>query len=262
VTISPIFHSPATTKEAEAIHRESKNAIYISGGQEVVLRLQKDLENILDLIDISNIDELHGIDTEGSSLSIGAGESHAAIAESALVAHKVPVLSELASNIGDSQTRNRGTIGGAIASKTRSSDWNAALLALDAMIHTTKTSHMAEDYFAKGGLTKGELITKVCFEIPSQGIYLKHTRASSTDAVVGVLVSRFEKRCRVAIVGGQRVAFLCPALEAALGIRFHQDVYDRSHIPDGRLSYRADASLDYQLNLVDVLCKKAIRDCA
>ena len=121
---------------------------------------------------------------------------------------------------------------------------------------------MAEDYFAKGGLTNGELITKICFEIPSQGIYLKHTRASSTDAVVGVLVSRFEKRCRVAIVGGQRVAFLCPALEAALGIRFHQDVYDRSHIPDGRLSYRADASLDYQLNLVDVLCKKAIRDCA
>ena len=100
--MSSIFHSPASTREAEAIHRESKNPIYISGGQEVVLRLQKDLENILDLIDISNIDELHGIDAEGSSLSIGAGESHAAIAESALVAHKVPVLSELASNIGDS----------------------------------------------------------------------------------------------------------------------------------------------------------------
>ncbi|MEC8112628.1 MAG: FAD binding domain-containing protein [Pseudomonadota bacterium] len=262
VIILSTFHSPETTADAEAIYRESQHPIYLSGGQEVVLRLQHELEHISDLIDLSNIDELHGIDTEGSSLSIGAGESHAAIAESALVANTVPVLSELASNIGDPQTRNRGTIGGAIASKTRSSDWNAALLALDAMIHTTKTSHMAEDYFAKGGLTKGELITKICFEIPSQGIYLKHTRASSTDAVVGVLVSRFEKRCRVAIVGGQRVAFLCPALEAALGIRFHQDVYDRSHIPDGRLSYRADASLDYQLNLVDVLCKKAIRDCA
>ena len=262
MTISPIFHSPATTKEAEAIHRESKNAIYISGGQEVVLRLQKDLENILDLIDISNIDELHGVHAEGSTLSIGAGEKHAAIAGSAVVAHEAPVLIELASNIGDLQTRNRGTIGGAIASKTRSSDWNAALLALDAMIHTTKTSHMAEDYFANGGLTEGELITRICFEIPSKGTYLKHTRASSTDAVVGVLVSRFEERCRVAIVGSQRVAFLCPALEAALVTRFHQDVYDRSHIPDGRLSYRADASLDYQLNLVDVLCKKAIRDCA
>ena len=174
MTISPLFHSPATIKEAEAIHRESKNPIYISGGQEVVLRLQKDLENILNLIDISNIDELHGVHAEGSTLSIGAGENHAALAGSAVVANKAPVLSDLASNIGDSQTRNRGTIGGAIASKTRSSDWNAALLALDAVIHTTKTSHMAEDYFAKGGLTKGELITKICFEIPSQGLSLIH----------------------------------------------------------------------------------------
>ena len=172
------------------------------------------------------------------------------------------MLSELASNIGDSQTRNRGTIGGAIASKTRSSDWNAALLALDAMIHTTKTSHMAEDYFANGGLTEGEIITRICFEIPSKGTYLKHTRASSTDAVVGVLVSRFEERCRVAFVGAQRVAFLCPALEAALGKRFHQDVYERSHIPDDMFGHRDDASLDYQLNLAEVLCKKAIKDCA
>ena len=262
MNISSTFHSPETLADAEAIYRESKHPIYLSGGQEVVLRLGHELEYISDLIDLSNIDELHGVHAEGSTLSIGAGEKHAAIAGSTLVAHEAPVLIELASNIGDLQTRNRGTIGGAIASKTRSSDWNAALLALDAMIHTTKTSHMAEDYFANGGLTEGELITRICFEIPSKGTYLKHTRASSTDAVVGVLVSRFEERCRVAIVGSQRVAFLCPALEAALGIRFHQDVYDRSHIPDGRLRYRADASLDYQLNLVDVLCKKAIRDCA
>ena len=110
----------------------------------MVLRLQNDLADISDLIDISNIDELHGLHKEGSTLSIGAGENHAAIAGSGLVAQKAPVLCELASNIGDSQTRNRGTIGGAIASKTRSSDWNAALLALDATIHTTKTSHMAD----------------------------------------------------------------------------------------------------------------------
>ena len=262
MNISSTFHSPETIADAEAIYRESKHPIYLSGGQEVVLRLRHDLDHISDLIDLSNIDELHGVHAEGSTLSIGAGENHAAIAGSAVVAHKAPVLSDLASKIGDSQTRNRGTIGGAIASKTRSSDWNAALLALDAMIHTTKTIHMAEDYFANGGLTEGELITRICFEIPSTGTYLKHTRASSTDAVVGVLVSRFEERCRVAIVGAQRVAFLCPALEAALGTRFHQDVYERNHIPDDMFIHRDDASLDYQLNLVEVLCKKAIKGCA
>ena len=262
MNISSTFHSPETTADAEAIYRESKHPIYLSGGQEVVLRLQHDLEHTSDLIDLSNIDELHGVHAEGSTLSIGAGENHAAIAGSAVVAHTAPVLSELASSIGDSQTRNRGTIGGAIASKTRSSDWNAALLALNAVIHTTKTSHMAEDYFANGGLPEGELITRICFEIPSQGIYLKHTRASSTDAVVGVLVSRFEKRCRVAIVGAQRVAFLCPALEAALGTRFHPNVYDHSHIPHNMLREKPDASLEYQLNLVEILFKRAIHSCA
>ena len=262
MNISSIFHSPTTTIDAEAIYRESTNPIYLNGGQEVVLRLQHDLENISDLIDISKIDELHGVYAEGPTLSIGAGENHAAIAGSAVVAQKAPVLSELAANIGDAQTRNRGTLGGAIASKTRSSDWNAALLALDATIHTTKASHMAEDYFSRGGLTEGELITKICFEIPSKGIYLKQTRASSTDAVIGVLVSRFEKKCRVAIVGAQRAAFLCPALETALSKKFHQDVYDQSHIPPGMLSDNADASLDYQQNLVAILCKKAIGSCA
>ena len=262
MNISSTFHSPETTADAEAIYRESKHPIYLGGGQEVVLRLEHELEHFSDLIDLSNIDELHGFHAEDSTLSIGAGENHAAIAGSAVVVHTAPVLSELASNIGDSQTRNRGTIGGAIASKTRSSDWNAALLALDAMIHTTKTSHMAEDYFATGGLTEGELITRICFEVPSQGIYLKHTRASSTDAVVGVLVSRFEKRCRVAIVGAQRVAFLCPALETALGTRFHPAVYDHSHIPDNMLREKPDASLEYQLNLVEILFKRAINSCA
>ena len=262
MNISSTFHSPETIADAEAIYRESKYPIYLSGGQEVVLRLQHELEHISDLIDLSNIDELHGVHAEGSTLSIGAGENHAAIAGSAVVAHTAPVLSELASHIGDSQTRNRGTIGGAIASKTRSSDWNAALLALDAMIHTTTTNHMAEDYIANGGLTEGELITRICFEIPSQGIYLKHTRASSTDAVVGVFVSRFEKRCRVAIVGNQRVAFLCPALGAALSTRFHPAVYDHSHIPDNMLREKSDASLEYQLNLVESLFKMAIDSCA
>ena len=262
MNISSTFHSPETTADAEAIYRESKHPIYLSGGQEVVLHLEHELEHISDLIDLSNIDELHGFHAEDSTLSIGAGENHAAIAGSAVVVHTAPVLSELASNIGDSQTRNRGTIGGAIASKKRSSDWNAALLALNAMIHTTRTSHMAEDYFATGGLTEGELITRICFEIPSQGIYLKHTRASSTDAVVGVLVSRFEKRCRVAIVGAQRVAFLCPALETALGTRFHPAVYDHSHIPENMLRETPDASLEYQLNLVEILCKRAINGCS
>ena len=262
MNISSIFHSPTTTIDAEAIYRESANPIYLSGGQEVVLRLQHDLADISDLIDISNVDELHGVYAEGPTLSIGAGENHAAIAGSAVVAQKAPVLSELAANIGDAQTRNRGTLGGAIASKTRSSDWNAALLALDATIHTTKASHMAEDYLSRGGLTEGELITKICFEIPSKGIYLKQTRAASTDAVIGVFVSRLEKRCRVAIVGTHRVAFLCPALETALSEKFHPDAYDHSHIPDGLLTENANASLEYQQNLVAILCKKAIGSCA
>jgi hypothetical protein len=39
-------------------------------------------------------------------------------------------------------------------------------------------------------------------------------------------------------------------------------VYDHSHIPEGILADNADASLEYQLNLVEVLCKRAISSCA
>ena len=147
VIISSTFHSPETTADAEAIYRESKHPIYLSGGQEVVLRLQHELEHISDLIDLSNINELHGICAEGPTLSIGAGENHAAIAGSAVVAQKVPVLSELASNIGDSQTRNRGTIGGSIANNDPAADYPSACIALNAIIQTNNRKINAENFF-------------------------------------------------------------------------------------------------------------------
>ena len=59
--MSPTFHSPETTADAEAIYRESKHPIYLGGGQELVLRLQHDLEHVSDLIELSNISELNGI---------------------------------------------------------------------------------------------------------------------------------------------------------------------------------------------------------
>ena len=87
------------------------------------------------LIDISHITDLAGIRERDGKVVIGAATVHHDIATSVLPRERCPVLSDAASEIGDPQVRNRGTIGGSVAHADPSADFPAVLLALDAEIH-------------------------------------------------------------------------------------------------------------------------------
>src|SRR4029434_3000809 len=87
------------------------------------------------LIDIARIQGLSGIREKDGRIEIGAGTTHAEVASSALLREKCPVVAETASEIGDPQVRNRGTLGGSLAHADPAADYPAAMLAVDAEIH-------------------------------------------------------------------------------------------------------------------------------
>src|SRR5207248_8932957 len=86
------------------------------------------------LVDIGRIKDLSYVREAGDRIAIGAMTTHADIAGSQLLRKSSPLLSLAASQIGDTQVRNRGTIGGSLAQAHPSVDYPASVLALDAEI--------------------------------------------------------------------------------------------------------------------------------
>ena len=235
--------------------------MYINGGQEIVSALRYDLINITDLIDISAINELLGIEINGDTVTIGASERHATLANSKLLKKHTPVLSLLAENIGDAQVRNRGTIGGSIASRGTSSDWKAALLALDGIVHTTQSAYPAQDYITGKGLDSGELIIKISFHIPHAATYQKQSNLASTEALVGVFVSRIKKSCRVTVICGSNKPFRITSAEAALEKNFSSKSIGSGLITPTNLPTDIHAGAEYRSSLIDVLTRRAVDSC-
>ena len=86
-------------------------------GPELVPMLALRLAVFDHLVDIGRIGELKGIERRGGSLWIGAGTTEAVVGKSAEVAAAVPLLARATPFIGHFQIRNRGTLGGSIASR-------------------------------------------------------------------------------------------------------------------------------------------------
>src|SRR5258705_872072 len=75
--------------------------------------------------------------------------THAEIDSSPEIGSAIPGLAQLAEGIGDPHVRNRGTIGGSLANNDPAADYPAALLALNATLHTRKRTIAADEFFRR-----------------------------------------------------------------------------------------------------------------
>ena len=91
-----------------------------------------------DVIDLSRIKDLVGIEPSGAGLVIKAATTYFDIMHSADVKKAIPAIAYLTSVLGDPAVRHRGTIGGSIANNDPAADFPAALLALGATVKTNK----------------------------------------------------------------------------------------------------------------------------
>ena len=251
------YHKPSTLAEAVALHQGAEDPAYLSGGHTLLPTMTQRLAAPSDLIDLEGLTELIGIAVDNGTLSIGAFTRHAEVAASTEVQS---ALAELAEGIGDAQVRNRGTIGGSLANSDPAADYPAAVLALNAAIHTDRRQIPADGYFRglfETALEADEVITRVDFAIPSRAAYEKFPNPASRYATVGVMVADFNGTVRVGVTGAGPCACRAPAFEEALSARFDPAALDDAELPAIDFNSDLHASAEYRAHLVRVMAQRA-----
>ena len=124
----------------EFLRRYGEDAKLLAGGQSLVPMMKLRVARPKYLIDIHRIADLNYIREDAGSVRLGAMTRHVQIEDSQLIGEKLPILREAASEIGDAQVRNRGTIGGGLVEADPSGDYGAVVLALNARdeVHQSK----------------------------------------------------------------------------------------------------------------------------
>lgn len=272
------YYRPKTVAEAVTLLRKNKDAKVLAGGHSLLPAMKLRTATASALVDIGQLKALSGIKAGKSALTIGALTTHAMIAGSDVVKKNCPILAEAASQIGDTQVRNRGTIGGSLAHADPAADLPTIMVVLKATLIATgprgerdiPAGKFFKDLFTTA-LKPGELLTSISVPTYGKGVggaYLKHRHPASSYAVVGVaaLVEMKKGKCGGVdlVVGG---ATANPVRVTAAEKILSGQTPDEANI-DAALKTIADAlgeplsdvyaSGDYRIHLATVMAKRAL----
>lgn len=256
------YHRASSVADAVKLLKKSSEAKVLSGGMTLIPTMKQRLAAPSDLVDISKISDLSGIKVSGKTVIIGAATTHYDVSTSEKLAKICPALCGLASHIGDTHVRYRGTIGGSISNNDPAADYPSAMLALDAIIHTDKREIPAAKFF-KGlfetALKDGEIVTAIEFTAPTKAAYSKFPNPASRYAMAGVFVAKGKDGVRVAITGaGDGGVYRHKGLEAALDKKFDSASIDGVKVDGKGLMSDMHATADYRAALIKVMAKRAV----
>ena len=254
------YRRASSVENAADLLADAEDGVYLAGGMTLIPTLKQRLAAPSDVIDVGGLDDLRGIDV-GATVRIGALTTHAEVAASGEVRGAIAALSDLAEGIGDAHVRNRGTIGGSIANSDPAADYPAAVVALNATVHTNRRSIAGDGFFRdlfETALEEGEIITSVEFPVPASAAYAKFPNPASRYAVVGVMVAQVDGAVRVGVTGAGPCAFRSAELEAALADGLSVAALDGVSVPSGNFNSDLHASAEYRAHLVVVMARRAV----
>jgi carbon-monoxide dehydrogenase medium subunit len=273
------YFAPASIQEAISLaQRYGDDAKFLSGGHSLLPTMKLRLATPKFVIDLGGIRELSQIAEEGGKLKIGALVNHHTIETSEKIRSRCRLMAATASEIGDMQVRNCGTIGGSISHADPAADYPAALLVLEAEMEIEGTAGKrriaASDFFVDfftSALQTGELLTAVYVPVLDANTgtaYKKLRQQASGFAVAGAaaLVSKDENgkctRIAVAINGVGPKAFRATSAEKALlGKTVSEKNIEKAcqQVAAG-VDVQGDihASAEYRAAMADVFARRAI----
>ncbi|MDQ1079384.1 xanthine dehydrogenase family protein subunit M [Pseudoroseomonas cervicalis] len=257
------YHKPSSIADAVKLLSEDPDAKPISGGMTLLPALKHRLNRPTALIDLSAIAELRGVKQEGNALVIGAMTKHFEVATNPLVMASIPALAKMAASIGDTQVRNRGTLGGSLANNDPAADYPSAALALGATFITDRRSIPADDFFLgmfTTALEPGELLVAVSFPIPEKAGYAKLRNPASRYAMTGVFVAKGPQGVRVAVNGAAACVFRQTEMEAALAANWSADAIAGVKQSPDDLNSDIHGSAEYRAHLVNVMARRALAE--
>jgi CO/xanthine dehydrogenase FAD-binding subunit len=126
-------HVPRTLEEALRLRSEHPGVRPIAGGTDLMVALNAERERPDALIDLGRVTELRGWRREGDELVLGAALTYTEAANGEL-ASALPALAAAARTVGSPQIRNRGTIGGNLATASPAGDALPPLLVEGAQV--------------------------------------------------------------------------------------------------------------------------------
>jgi carbon-monoxide dehydrogenase medium subunit len=268
------YHRASSLDDAlTALAAAGGNGKFVAGGHSLVPLMKLRLSEPGTLIDIARIPELAGIRDKDGQIEIGATTVHHAVATSKLLQDRCPIVSEAAATIGDTQVRNRGTLGGSLAHADPSADMPAVMVALDAEIQlrsakgqrSVKATAFFQDLFTVD-LQSGELITSVRFAPVKSAAYVKLYQKASHYAIVGIAAVLDVKggkiqSARIGLTGATTHAVRLSKLEQALAGATRETVEKAVNNAGADLELvntDIHASEDYRRAMVDVFAKRAV----
>jgi CO/xanthine dehydrogenase FAD-binding subunit len=190
------LYIPSTLREACAYKAGGAKAL--AGGTDIFVAMHNGSERPAALVDLKGLEELKTFETRGG-LIIGALTVHEALAYHPEVRGRYQAIFDGCSQVGSSQIRHRGTVGGNVCNAAPSADSISPLLVHDAVCVISgprgeRRTPLSEFFTGpKRTVLEGdELLKELRLEEPgilSGSAYYKYTRRNAMDlALFGVAV--------------------------------------------------------------------------
>ena len=204
------YHRAASVDDAlDRLGAGGDDAKLIVGGQSLGPMLNLRLTRPRELIDISSVEALRGIESTRESVIAGAAVTHAEIEDRPASDPIEHAMREVAAGIAYRAVRNRGTLGGSIAHADPAADWISFLLCADARVRIRgaagERSVPMPDFIRAAyttALAPGEILTHI--KIPRAaararfGFYkLCRKTGELAEAMGAVLIDPERRYCRV-----------------------------------------------------------------
>lgn len=270
------YAAPASLNEALSLLSQNPEAKALAGGHSLLPVLKLRLAAPSMLVDLRQIQDLRGVSSHGGGVRIGAMTTYHEIMENEDL-RRYHALYDATSVIGDTQVRNRGTIGGSIAHADPAADLPAVMLALEATVNIAgpngQRSVPIDEFFVAmltTALEEGEIITSIDLPAYPSGTgsnYAKFANPASGYAMVGVaarvtLDGGNAKNVRVALTGAADHAARLTDVEQALeGKPLTAETIAAACQNAGEgLDYLGDihASAEYRAAMVKVYARRAL----
>ena len=247
---------------SELLGKFGEDAKVLAGGHSLIPLMRLRLAQPSALVDINNVKELAYIARENGKLRVGALTRHVDIHNSQDVKQNLPILAEVASEVGDNQVRNMGTIGGVVAHADSAGDYPTLAVILDAEIVTNKRRFAAADFFQDlftTPLEPDEVVCELVFPaVNGPHKYVKFRRRLFDWAIVAAAAQKTEQGWRIGLTNVGPTPVRAVAVEQALG-QGASPTEAAEHASDG-LNPSGDirATPEYKKHLARVLTRRAI----
>jgi CO/xanthine dehydrogenase FAD-binding subunit len=273
---------PATLAEALEMRAAQPGAVALAGGTDLMVELNFDRLRPPAVLDLTRVPELSEWAPEDGRVRVGAGVSYTRIIDE--LGDRLPGLAIASRTVGSLQIRNRGTVGGNLATASPAGDGLPPLYTAGALVELASPRGIRRVPVAafitgpkRTALAADELIA--AFTLPPAGgpqqFAKVGTRNAMVIAVCSVSLALWPEERRVATCIGSAGPTPLPAPEADAFIAGVLDEHDywstRAPLPDlalqrfGELAGRAARPIDdvrgtadYRRHAVGVMARRTL----